>query len=142
MKRVLLLLFSLLFSPITFSQTPETNTLRPFEGRFYCAETGLYIHLNLYEENINVPGFAFLGKMHGYMSGGIYGTWMLIGHKVEGEKAILRFANDIGSDTQNIEFTRKTDSTYTYKAVNGNAIRRAVGRKLVKVTGEMDFIRK
>ena len=122
------------------AQTPAP--LQPFKGHFYCKETGVHIHLNLYEAQLDVPGFEFLGKMNGYMRGGIYGTWMLINHEVKGKKATLRFSNDIGSDSQDIEFVQKTDSTYTYRAINGNAIRRAVGRKLEKVTGTMEFRRK
>lgn len=114
---------------------------RPFEGRYYCAETGLTVYLNLYEETLDVPGYAFLGKMNGYMRGGIYGTWMLTRYNIEGNKAQLRFSNDIGSDTQDIEFVQVSDSVYAYRAVGGNAIRRAEGRKLVKVTGNMKFIR-
>lgn len=120
----------------------DTTAVRPFEGDFHCEETGVDIHLNLYEENLTVPNFGFLGKVHGYMDGNIYGTWMLITHKIEGNKATLRFSNDIGSDSQNIEFTLNPDGTYTYKAVGGNDIRRAVKRKLVKVTGDMLFRRK
>ncbi len=117
----------------------STAANRPFAGHFYCADTDTHIYLNLYEESLTAPGFSFLGKMHGYMNGGIYGTWMLISHKTDGKKATLRFSNDIGSDSQNIEFTQTSDSTFTYRAVGGNAIRRAVGRKLVKVTDNMLF---
>lgn len=120
----------------------QTDTLRPFEGHFYCKETGVDIFLNLYEADLDVPGSEFLGKMHGYMCGEIYGTWMLIKHEVKGNKALLRFTNDIGSDSQNIEFTQLYDSVYTYRATGGNEIRKAVGRKLVKVTGDMKFRRK
>lgn len=127
---------------LTQLRAQNNTTLRPFEGHFYCKDTGVHIHLNLYEANLEAPGFSFLGKMNGYMSGGIYGTWMLISHQLKGKKALLRFSNDIGSDSQDIEFTQITDSTYTYRAINGNAIRRAVGRKLVKVTGDMQFHRR
>lgn len=89
-----------------------------------------------------MPNFAFLGKMHGYMDGDIYGTWMLVKHKVEGNKALLRFSNDIGSDSQDIEFVQISDSVYTYHTTGGNAIRRAEGRRLVKITGDMKFRRK
>lgn len=136
-KFLLLLMWFLGFSSL-WAQTPAA---RPFEGRFYCKETGLNIYLNLYEETLEAPGFSFLGKMHGYMLGGIYGTWMLTKHEIKDKKAILRFSNDIGSDEQDIEFTQTSDSTYTYRAIGGNAIRKAVGRKLVKVTGNMDFRR-
>ena len=51
---------------------------QPFKGHFYCPETKVHLYLDLYEESIEVPGFSFLGKMQGYMEGGIYGTWMLM----------------------------------------------------------------
>lgn len=141
MKRLLssvIFLFSFILALI--AQTP-TTAQRPFEGHFHCKETGVNLYLNLYEENISVPGFSFLGKMNGYMNGNIYGTWMLVKHSIEGNTAHLRLSNDIGSDTQDIDFTLNPDSTYTYDAVGGNAIRRAVGRKLVKTTGHMVFMR-
>lgn len=115
---------------------------RPFEGHFYCKETGVNMYLNLYEETLFAPGFSFLGKMHGYMKDGIYGTWMITKFNIKDQKATIRFSNDIGSDSQDIEFTQESDSLYTYHAVGGNSIRRAVGRKLVKVTGDMVFVRK
>lgn len=129
-------------SAVNALSSDTVGTKRPFEGRFYCSETGVNIYLNLYDENIEVPGFEFLGKMAGYMRGDIYGTWMLTSHAVKGKKALLRFSNDIGSDSQNIEFTQVSDSVYTYHAVGGNEIRKASGRKLVKVSGEMNFKRK
>ena len=41
---------------------------RPFEGHFFCKETGVNLYLNLYEETLEAPGFSFLGKMNGYMN--------------------------------------------------------------------------
>lgn len=114
---------------------------RPFEGHFFCKETGVNLYLNLYEETLEAPGFSFLGKMNGYMKDGIYGTWMVTKFSIKNNKATIRFSNDIGSDSQDVELTLNNDSTYSYHAVRGNAIRRAVGRKLVKVTGEMLFKR-
>lgn len=114
---------------------------RAFEGHFFCKETGVNMYLNLYEEKLEAPGFSFLGKMHGYMKDGIYGTWMVTKCSVKKNTAHIRFSNDIGSDAQDIEFTLNNDSTYTYRAIGNNAIRRAVGRKLVKVTGDMLFKR-
>lgn len=142
MKHLLTITFFLVCA-LSFSVHAQTsqNTIRPFEGHFFCRETGVNLYLNLYEETLSVPGFSFVGKVNGYMKGGIYGTWMLVKHEIKGKTARLRFSNDIGSDSQDIEFTQTSDSTYVYHATGGNAIRKAVGRKLVKVTGEMNFKR-
>ena len=119
----------------------SAQQIRPFEGHYYCKETGVNMYLNLYEETLEAPGFSFLGTMNGYMKDGIYGTWMITKCTIKKNTAIIRFSNDIGSDAQDIEFTLNNDSTYSYHAVGGNAIKRAVGRKLVKVTGDMVFKR-
>lgn len=144
MKRIMHFLLILFFttSTYTFAQdSHSSNEMRPFEGHFYCPETGVHMHLNLYEENIEIPNFSFLGRTHGYMNGRIYGTWMLVKHEIKEQTATLRFSNDIGSDTQVIEFIQNPDKTYTYQTVHGNAIRKAVGRHLVKTTGHMIFKR-
>lgn len=142
MKRIFSLLLALFSLCTVHAQTQSSQPTaedRPFAGHFFCKETGTHIYLNLYEATLTAPGFKFLGQMNGYMNGDIYGTWMLISHKVKGKKALLRFSNDIGADSQNIEFTQTSDSIFTYRAVDGNAIRKAVGRKLVKVTSDMEF---
>ena len=114
---------------------------RPFEGHFFCKELGVNLYINLYEETLTAPGFSFLGKMHGYMKDGIYGTWMITKCHIDGSCAHIRFSNDIGSDTQDVELKIKDNNTYAYHAIGGNAVRKAVGRKLVKVSGDMTFVR-
>ena len=144
MQRIFLLctILCLVCTNLWAQQTDLTSKLRPFEGHLYCSETGVHIHLNLYEENVDIPNFSFLGKTHGYMNGNIYGTWMLVKHEIDEHKATLRFSNDIGSDTQIVLLTLNPDQTYTYEALHGNAIRKAIGRKLVKTTNHMIFKRK
>ena len=44
---------------------------QPFKGHYFCRETGLHMVIDLYEPTLEAPGFSFLGKMHGYMQGGI-----------------------------------------------------------------------
>lgn len=100
------------------------------------------MYLDLYEESLTAPGFDFLGPMHGYMKDGIYGTWMITKCSCKGNKATLRFSNDIGSDSQDIEFTQQKDGTYSYHAINGNVIKKAVGTRLVRFAADMIFTKK
>ncbi len=131
-------LFALLLCLVTLPLAAQ----RPFEGNFVCKEAGVELHLNLYEENMDVPNFSFLGKTHGYMNGkGLYGTWILTRCSIKKQTATLRFSNDIGSDSQDVSLTMNADSTYSFHAVNGNALRKAEGRKLVKIAGDMTFRR-
>lgn len=135
MKRKILAFCLALFA------TTSVMAQRPFEGHFYSKDLGVNLYLNLYEETLEAPGFSFLGKMHGYMRDGIYGTWMITKCSIKKNTATIRFSNDIGSDSQDIEFKLLPDSTYSYHTVGGNAIRRAEGRKLVKVADDMVFKR-
>ncbi len=135
----LLSAFALLFQP---SAQAQNTVEQPFRGHFVCKEHNVHLCLDLYEATLEAPGFAFLGKLNGYMNGSIYGTWMLTRHETADGKALLRFANDIGSDTQDVELTLTSDSTFQYRALGSNAVRRAVGRKLVKTEGKMNFVRK
>lgn len=119
---------------------------QPFKGTFYCAETRVSIILDLYEQSIKIPGYDFFGQTNGYMRGNtnadLYGIWMLTDFKIKGKTALLRFSNDMGSDSQTIEFTEQSDGTFRYKTTGGNEIRKAVKRKLVKISDTMVFKRK
>ena len=80
---------------------------------------------------------SFLGQVHAYMNGKIYGVWMLTKRERKGGTVILRFTNDIGSDSQTVELKPLPDGTYQYTALEGNNVRRVKGRKLVKVPDTM-----
>ena len=131
-----------------FAQSASTKAVNDsiFKGNFYSLHHHVQLVINLYHESISVPGYEFLGKMNGYLKGDasqyLYGTWMLIDYKIQGNQAELRFTNDIGSDSQTILFTHKADNIYIYSTKNGNNVSKAVGRKLVKIADEMVFTRK
>ena len=76
---------------------------------------------------------SFLGQVHAYMNGKIYGVWMLTKRERKGGTAILRFTNDIGSDSQTIELKPLPDGTLSVHSARGQQVRRVKGRKLVKV---------
>lgn len=141
MKRMLLFLLLLSATSMaihTYAQTE--NGL--WKGHFYNKENGIDLRLDLYEKTLQAPGLSFLGEMNGYMSGRIYGIWMLVSYQIKGNVATLRFSNDQGADSQTITFTATSDSTYIYNATGGNNIKRVVGKKLVKIPETLHFSRK
>ncbi|MCG2650969.1 hypothetical protein [Alloprevotella tannerae] len=119
------------------------NAQQPFKGKFYSKSNHITLVLDLYESSIEVPGYSFLGKMNGYMkgnsSGDLYGVWLIVTHKVQANKATLRFVNDIGADTQEVEFTINSDGTYSYKAIGKNFIKKAIGRRLESIPAQLKF---
>lgn len=109
------------------------------KGCFYNEENKVRIYLDLSGDNLIVPGYEFLGKTKGYMCGDIYGMWLLTSSKMEKGKTLLRFSNDSGSDSQSILFSQQSDSVFLYEAIDGNAVKKVVKRKLVKIPSKMLF---
>ena len=141
MKTFTLLLTATFFIIYTSAAIAQPEQ-KPFKGTYVNDEHQFSLTLNLYENDLEAPGFSFLGKMGGYLHGrGIYGTWFLTEHHIKGKKATLRMSNDSGSDAQTIEFTQLTDSTFSYRTIGGNEIKKAKGQKLVKTASQMIFKR-
>ena len=136
MKKLFFLLFLLLF-PFVRSNAQAVAINDTTRATFYCEEEGIRICLDMGKESLTVPGMSFLGKVHAYMNGKIYGIWMLTKRERKGDTAILRFTNDIGSDSQTVELRPLPDGTYQYTALEGNNVRRVKVRKLIKVPDTM-----
>lgn len=156
MKRIVCILAFVFCATCTYAFVPGQNECRSsesdsvvptqvFKGRFYCKETRVSLILDLYESSVKIPGYDFFGLTNGYMRGNtnadLYGIWMLTDFKIKDNTATLRFSNDMGSDSQTIELTAQADGTFRYKTKDGNEVRKAVKRKLVKIADTMTFIR-
>ena len=78
------------------------------------------------------------GPMNGYLGGNIYGVWTVTSFKIQDDKiATLRLSNDLGSETQRVTLTQQSDSIYTLHFDGTNVVKRAIGRKLVKIPAEL-----
>lgn len=144
MKKVPLTLILFLLMALPFQLLAQNmDSARPFRGTFVCKEANLTLNLDAYEESVSVPNMDFLGKLNGYMSGrGVYGVWLITSCSVDKGKVTIRLSNDTGSDAQAVIFTMLNDSTFRYSAVGNNVVKKAVGRKLVKIDSQMIFKRK
>ena len=114
-----------------------------FKGLFTNKEHHLTLNINLYEESITVPGMEMFGPMNGYVNGsGVYNVWYVTQFEIaDSTKATIRVSNDLGSEAQAIELTFLNDSTLHFKQVNGNVIKKVVGKKLQKIPVEMTLKR-
>lgn len=101
----------------------------------------VWLNINLYEESIEVPGMEMFGPMNGYVNGqGIYGTWMVTSVKKTTEKeALINLSNDLGSETQAVRLSLPNDSTCVFEQQEGHVIKKAVGRKLVKIPQKIEL---
>ena len=126
----------------TPSATPSVPISDTLTGTFYNDEIGLRLHVDLGKERLIVHAMDFLGPVYDYMDGRIYGKWMLVKKEVKKGKAILRFTNEIGSDSQDIELTQTADGNYFYRTLGGNNVKKVVGRRLVKIDDSMPMKRR
>ena len=137
-------LFTIILALFCWATTVSAQD-QPFKGDFVNEETGFLIHLDLYEETIEVPGLEFLGMMNGYLDGKtrnhVYGVWTLIKFEILGKKAKLRFVNDIGADTQDVTLTLIDEDTLDYSTSGGNSIRRVQDNKWAKTPSSMKLYR-
>lgn len=112
-----------------------------YNGHFYCKSEGIHLHLDLNNASLEVPGYEFLGQTHGFFLGNIYGCWLLTTFSIEKGKAVLRFSNDLGADTQNTEITLQNDSILLMKLTGNNHVRKVEKKKLVKIPTTLQFIK-
>ncbi len=141
--RIYIFLFLTLFTGMeVVSQTDTLHSQQPYKGRFFCEETKISLYLDLYEESLEAPDLAFLGKVNGYLSGrGVYGTWLVTGFEINNEEAVIRLSDDAGSSSQTILFRPLSDKLYEYTARGSNNVKKAKGRRLVDVPSKMIFRR-
>ena len=111
---------------------------QPWKLQLHCPEEKIDLHLDLYEESITVPGLEAFGPMNGYLGGNIYGVWYVVGFDIKDDRhATVTIANDLGSEDQKLSLTQISDSTYQLKFLGYNAVKRAQGKKLVKIPSEL-----
>ena len=109
----------------------------PWKIKLHCPEEDISLHIDLYEESIKVPGMEMFGPQNGYLGGNIYGVWTVTSFKILDDKtATLKLSNDLGSETQKVTLKQQSDSIYVLRFDGTNVIKRAVGRKLVKIPVE------
>lgn len=116
---------------------------QPWRFELHSPKEKINLHLNLYEESIEVPGLEAFGPMNGYMDGNIYGIWYVVGFDIKDDRhATLTIANDLGSEDQKLTLSQTSDSTYQLKFLGYNVVKRAQGRKLVKIPTEMTMTKR
>lgn len=128
----------LLISPTTQGGEPlehVTTDDGPFRGVFVEKEMELKMEIDLYKECVEVPEMEMFGPLNGYINGkGLYRVWY-ISKLVEcgPAKAVVHFSNDLGSETQTVELTMQGDSLLHCRIVDYTVMKKAVGKKLVKL---------
>ena len=129
------LLLSLIFSQFINAQT-QSDSLRVY---LYNSENSLGIFLDLVEESQVIPGYEFLGMVHGYMRGKLANVWILNKYERKGVSYELRFSDDNGADSQTILLTPIDENTYSYEVKGSNNVKCVDKRRYVKLPSNMLF---
>ncbi len=135
MNKVKFLSLVLLFVPLTLQAQDK------FKGGFINEEFKINLRLNLYDDDIPVPGFE-LDSCYGYLRGGINGAWIIL--KVvalDDDEAEVRAVSERGSDAQNLRISVADDGKLFVRQIDGTSIKGVKGRKYVKLPKEIEFKR-
>lgn len=96
---------------------------RSFSGLFYNEEFNLSCELNLYEDDIPVPGLE-IDTCYGFLKGRINGMWVILKVKELSEtRAVVRAVSERGSDAQDVELTLNKDGQLEMRQTGGVSIK-------------------
>ena len=104
----------------------------------------VYLRINLYEQDVQVPQHDLYGKLPGYL-GKLHNTycWPITSCEVINEhKAVLQLINDYGSEDLSATITRKNDSIYVLHQGSGSTIKVPNNGKWRKLPKTLEFKRK
>lgn len=137
MKKILSLLFLL-----SLAYIPGLAQSEVFHTKIYNKEYDVTLRINLYEENVRIPGQEILGEVFGYLQKPSDSrVWVITGVEIDkkGRTARLEIVNDYGSEDLNAELTYNSNGTYTLRQLEGSTIKIAVNKKWVKLPKTLVF---
>ena len=136
---------SLAFSLSVLTLSAQNVTAGPFKGVIINKANDVFMRINLYEDDVRIPGQEILGNTFGYIKKNTDSrVWIITDAKVDEKngKARLEMVNDYGSEDLNAELILQKDSTYLLRQLDGSTIKMAGNGKWIKLPKEMKFIKK
>ena len=123
--------------------TAQNTQKLPFKGIIGNSEYRIYIKMNLYENNVTVPGQEIFGELPGFIGDSIDSRkWLFTSAKIHKNTAQLAITNDYGSEDLLATLTLNKDNTYTFQQVEGSNMKIARQRKWKKLPKTLVLIRK
>lgn len=122
----------------------QHNSEQPFKGYIYNNVYNIYIKMNIYDNDVTVPGHDIYGELPGFIGkkNNSY-SWMIINTKIKNKhQAELTIINDTGSEDLKAMLTMKNDSTFVLKQTSGSTLKVPNNGKWQKLPTEIVFIRK
>ena len=121
MKKTILSLLFVDYGALALAQKDS----KPFRAYIYNKEYETYLRINLYDQDVSVPGQELYGKLPGYL-GKLHNSfcWVITSCRIIDEKhAELQLINDFGSEDLTASLTCVNDSTYELRQEKGSALK-------------------
>lgn len=136
-KRILFTLFTAMLFAAVNAQTDSTA----FRAYLYNNEYEVYLRINLYDQNIQVPGQELYGPLPGYLAKKHNSfCWVITSAEVTDDThATLSLINDFGSEDLTASLTRKNDSIYILRQQEGSTIKVPKNGKWMKLPKTLEL---
>ena len=138
-KKIFSALFFMLLSTVCFAQEER----KPFRAYIYNDEYEVYLRINLYDQDVTIPGQDLYGELPGYLGKKNNSfCWVIANCKVKSDKeAELQLINDFGSEDLTATLIQKNDSTYILRQDEGNTLKVPRKGKWAKLPKTLEFKR-
>lgn len=115
-----------------------------FKGHFYNDEYKVYLQIDFYNKNIEVPEHALFGNLPGYFGKRMNNFyWLITSSKVISDNnAEFSMVNDYGSEDLKASLKKQSDSTYIFRQESGSTLKVANNKKWLKLPKELIFMKK
>ena len=140
-------LYKIIFSALLMLQSTTIWAQKQgdsFRAYPYNKTYNVYLRINLYDQDVTVPGQELYGKLPGYL-GKLHNSfcWVITSCEIKDEKkAELQLINDFGSEDLTATLSRENDSIYVLKQGSGNTIKVPNNGKWQKLPKTLEFKRK
>lgn len=131
----------LLFMSISISAQKESMT---FKGHFYNKEYDIYLIIDLYDMDVEVPNHSMFGNLPGYLGKRLNNFyWLVTSGKIKNDSyAELDMINDFGSEDTRVSLKQINDSTFIFKQEEGSTMKIANNGKWQKLPKELKLKKK
>ena len=121
MKKLFILLITCHLSVIA---AVAQNNSTAFRAYLINKEYDVYLNINFYDEDIQVPGQELYGPLPGYLGKNHNSfCWVITSAKIKGKTATISLINDYGSEDLTATLTLQNDSTYILKQESGSTLK-------------------
>lgn len=140
MKKITALIVALAANVAVMAQNDSTA----FRAYLYNKEYDVFLNINLYGQDITVPGQELYGRLPGYLSKKRNPfCWLITSARIVSQsEAELEFINDYGSEDLTARLTCQNDSIYTLRQLKGSTLKVPKNGKWQKLPKTLELKRR